>query len=566
VVGALLWGGLLALASRRRGAGRHLSALTLALAATIALGGQRYFFEQYSTYLNLDAAFFGLSFGETVGKLLRADRAAFVRAHGGPLAAAVALVVAGRCLGAGSRRWGALALGAGLGLLLVVRWPVRGEQAVLPDVLYLDAVAGVARAKVGLGPTASQVLPGARSPEYLPALVARPAAPRNVVFILTESVRFDSLCSDHGGACATTPETDAAVPSRIHLLQMRANDSATAVSVAVLMTGVSPASTRDEMHRAPMSWEYARAAGYDTAYWTSQDLRFGNSDMFVRDIGARLRVSGGELDPQADLEIGADDGELAAHVERHVGELREPYFAVVHTSNTHFPYLVHEDASPFQPAEFTTDPDRSRDFYNHYRNAIFLQDRAIARVVRAVRARPGGERTVIVFTSDHGEAFREHGQMGHTLSIFDEEVHVPFWVDAPEAALLPAERAALAARRAEPGWHLDVLPTFLDLMGIWNAPEIARFRARMPGAPLTGPPAAGRVMPLTNCAAVWGCPFKNWGLMRGSLKLEARQWDAGWHCWDTLADPLEQHDRGEAACGDLPAEARRVFGGSPGGR
>jgi hypothetical protein len=504
-----------------------------------------------------------------VGKLLRADRASFVRAHGLPLAAALALVAAARCLGPGRRRrgarWGLVAVGLGLGLLLAVRWPVRGEQALLPDLLYLDAAAGLVRARLGLGPTASQVLPGARSPEYLPALVARPAVRRNVVFVLTESVRFDAVCSAPGGDCATTPETDAAVPSRIPLLQMRANDSTTAVSVAVLTTGVSPAASRDEMHRAPMAWEYARAAGYDTAYWTSQDLRFGNSDTFVREGGARLHVSGGELDPDADLEIGADDGALAAHVEQHLGELREPYFAFIHTSNTHFPYLVHEDSAPFQPAEFTTDPDRSREFYNYYRDAIFLQDKAIARVVRAIRSSPGGDHTVIVFTSDHGEAFREHGQMGHTLSIFDEEVHIPFWIDAPPGALTPAERAALEARRVEPGWHLDVLPTFLDLMGVWQAPEIGRFRARMPGASLLGPAPPGRVLPLTNCAAVWGCPFKNWGLMRGPWKLEARQWDPGWHCWNTLTDPLEQRDLGESACGDLAAEGRRIFGGSPGG-
>ncbi len=58
---------------------------------------------------------------------------------------------------------------------------------------------------------------------------------------------------------------------------------------------------------------------------------------------------------------------------------------------------------------------------------------------------------------------------------------------------------------------------------------------------------------LTNCSGIWGCAFRNWGLMRGARKLEAREWDNRWHCYDVLADPHEEHDLGPEGCGDLPA-------------
>jgi hypothetical protein len=53
-------------------------------------------------------------------------------------------------------------------------------------------------------------------------------------------------------------------------------------------------------------------------------------------------------------------------------------------------------------------------------------------------------------------------------------------------------------------------------------------------------------------------------MMRGSLKLEAREWDTAWHCFDVLTDPREEHDLGAAACGDMQARAEALHGGLPG--
>jgi arylsulfatase A-like enzyme len=407
-----------------------------------------------------------------------------------------------------------------------------------------------------------QVLPGVRAPEFVPTNAPRPSRPRNLIFVLTESVRADTHCSAYDPRCEVSPVSNAAVPNRMPLLSMRSNDSTTAVSVAVLTTGVAPNSTREEMHSAPMIWELARAAGYDTAYFTSQDLRFGNSDMFVRDVGARFNTAGADLDPDSDLDLGADDQKLTAHVKKMLPELKEPFVAVVQFANTHFPYWVEEKASPFQPSENTKDPEKNGWFYNFYRNSAYLQDRAIGELLRAIRASAVGDRTVIVFTSDHGEAFREHSQVGHTLSIYDEEIHVPAWIDAPDGTLTDSERKAIVDKRDTPVFHADLMPTFLDLIGIWDAPEIARFRARYVGGSLLRdrPPVA---VPITNCAAVWGCPFHNWGMMRATKKLEAREWDYAWHCFDVADDPKETHDLGAAACGDLASKAEATFGGLP---
>ena len=140
---------------------------------------------------------------------------------------------------------------------------------------------------------------------------------------------------------------------------------------------------------------------------------------------------------------------------------------------------------------------------------------------------------------------------------------MPAWVDAPPGTLTAEEHARLTARASSPTWHTDLAPTFLDLMRIRTAPELGRFQSRMIGTSFLQPAPVPGWVPLTNCSELWGCAFRNWGLMRGSLKLEAREWDFDWHCWDVAADPFERHDLGVRACGELVDIAKGLHGGLP---
>jgi arylsulfatase A-like enzyme len=243
--------------------------------------------------------------------------------------------------------------------------------------------------------------------------------------------------------------------------------------------------------------------------------------------------------------------------------LREPWFAVVHYSSTHFPYRVFEGEEPFQPSSTSKAPDDNAMLMNHYQNAVYAQDRTIADLLASLRAAPAGLRTVVVYTSDHGEAFREHGQLGHTGAVLEEEIHVPAWIDAPASTLVPGERAALERAGTEPTWHVDLAPTMLDLLGLRSNPELSHFRSKMIGHSLLRTERTTGIVPLTNCSELWGCAFRNWGVMKGASKLEAREWDFDWHCWDVAADPLEQKDLGAPACGPLAPAATALFHGLP---
>jgi arylsulfatase A-like enzyme len=140
---------------------------------------------------------------------------------------------------------------------------------------------------------------------------------------------------------------------------------------------------------------------------------------------------------------------------------------------------------------------------------------------------------------------------------------VPFWLDAPAGVLSDAQIAQLHALRDTPVTQLDVLPTMLDVMGIWDAPQLTRHRVAMPGESLLRGGTPGHAVVLTNCSGIFACAFKNWGAMQGTRKLVATQNDSDWRCFDVADDPAEREDLGAEACGPLAELASGEGRGTP---
>ena len=560
-----LWGLLLAWASARRGLSRWLGAALFVVLSTLALGGQTYFHTLYSIYLNVDATRFGSSLTSSMFGYLRTDLSHFLATMLPPLVASVALVFGGRLI-LRTRRKPKLVI-APLALIMVVAvflipCSYRSVQGSTPDVIYFHAFGGLIKQLSGVR-TPEQVRPGRRSPPKLLHLDPKPPVTRNVLFIFTEGVRSDMVCSGYTPDCPISPEMNQALPGRLPLRQLRSDSSNTATQLAVLWSGLPANATRQALHTAPLVFEYAAAAGLESAYWTSHHPLFANSLLWWQDLPTRFQVNATQLDPLADIDACADDRLLTKRVKEQMPLLKEPFLAVVQYGNTHMPYLVDPTDQPFSPAKLSRAPEDNEAFRNRYKNAVHYQDKTIADLLRFVRASPFGARTVIVFTSDHAEAFREHDQLGHTASVFEVEVHVPGWIDAPSGMLTAAEIAALQSYADHPVFSSDLAPTMLDLLGLWDAPEIAPYRQAMVGTSLLRPGAPERLVAMTNCTGVWGCAFQNWGVMLGWRKLLAREWDQSWLCYDVHADPEEKQPLNLTACADLVEQAQRIYGGLP---
>jgi hypothetical protein len=70
------------------------------------------------------------------------------------------------------------------------------------------------------------------------------------------------------------------------------------------------------------------------------------------------------------------------------------------------------------------------------------------------------DRSLVIFTSDHGESLGEHGEASHGYFVYESTLHVPLMIHWPAASM------PLSARIDQPVALLDVAPTILDYLHI----------------------------------------------------------------------------------------------------
>lgn len=71
---------------------------------------------------------------------------------------------------------------------------------------------------------------------------------------------------------------------------------------------------------------------------------------------------------------------------------------------------------------------------DRYRDAVRLMDGKLAAFYDAARSAGLLDETLLIVTSDHGEAFGEHGLYLHDASVYDTHLHVPLFVHHPQRA------------------------------------------------------------------------------------------------------------------------------------
>ena len=571
LVGLGVWGPLgwalafafAATASARRGARLAarvavgvLAALLLPL-AFFAYGAQAHYFGVFDAYVARDTLRLGLELRGTVG--------AYVSAWATHLAPALVLAIAVTAGLLASARRASSSLAAATPLVPALGFAVsltclaldfvatKGLQPAPPDVCFLHGVVSLGwDAMRGVGAPRGVSI---RTPEPLPPLVA-PAHRPNVLLVIGESLRADALCSERQPSC-TSRFLDDALPERVALGRMTSQSSGTFTSCLTLWTGLSPDVDFRTAHRAPSLWEIARAVGYRTAYVASQNLRY-------RDLGAFLKVAGIDFELDAkdfgdapDSHLGAPDERATEALVAFVRAEPGPWFAVLHLSNTHWPYRTDPALAPFAPHD--PSPDDLEKMHNHYRNAVALEERTLAAAVRELVALPSWDDTVLVFTADHGEQFREHGALYHLNVLFDEEVRVPAFLAAGEHALGAEARANLRRYRDRRTFGQDVPATLLDAMGLLEVRAMLPLASEARGRSLLRAPTfAEPIVSMSTTSGVWWDADPVFGAMQGERKLVGGEATA-WRCYDVRRDPRERLALPASACAGLLAPARAWY-------
>lgn len=102
-----------------------------------------------------------------------------------------------------------------------------------------------------------------------------------------------------------------------------------------------------------------------------------------------------------------------------------------------------------------------RQFKATYYGLMTEVDDNLGRIIDWLKANGQYERTLIVFTSDHGEQMGDHWLMGKS-GYFDQSFHIPLIVRDPA----PAADAARGTRVDRFTEAVDVTPTILDWLGL----------------------------------------------------------------------------------------------------
>ena len=92
-----------------------------------------------------------------------------------------------------------------------------------------------------------------------------------------------------------------------------------------------------------------------------------------------------------------------------------------------------------------------------YWGNVTLMDRAVGRVLSALDEAGVADRTIVVFTSEHGDQLGEHNIIGKAV-FYEQSVRVPLLMRVP---WLTSDQTRVRGRYS----HIDTVPTLLDLVG-----------------------------------------------------------------------------------------------------
>ncbi len=284
--------------------------------------------------------------------------------------------------------------------------------------------------------------------------------PPNVLLLSVDTLRADHL-GHNGYERDTSPRLDALASRSVVFDNAQASTSWTLPGLASAVTGLytSTHSCWSFASRLDPSFhtlaEYLLAYGYDTAsvsshmflsqvYGLQQGIVHYDDRLLQSDINPDEAISSPIISDQGirflEQKAAAPDG--------------HPWLLWLHYFDPHDEYVPHEGIS-----ERFLSPSSEEPFAQHrdlYDGEIFFTDLHIGRVLDALAANGFAENTIVVFFSDHGEEFGDHGRMYHGHTLFDELTRVPFTIRAPG---FEHARVSSLVRT------VDILPTVLELVG-----------------------------------------------------------------------------------------------------
>ncbi len=277
----------------------------------------------------------------------------------------------------------------------------------------------------------------------------------NVVVVVLEGIQYQ-YTSLYNKENNLTPFLATLAGSGVEFTDARSTLTHTTKVLFSLLTGRFPSVSQDIAEAVPGSKPYASLAtvlkqklNFRTAFFQSAKGNFESRPGLVYNLGFKKFWARDDLnDPNNFLGyLACDEFSMLAPIVKWINADNNPFFLTVLCSVTHDPYEV--------PEWYATPAD---DPEERYRQAISYTDKFLAALDVELTKLSLVDKTVFCVIGDHGEAFGEHGLLGHERIAFEEVLRIPFCLRAPFLV-----RPATKVNRAVSS--VDLTPTLLALLG-----------------------------------------------------------------------------------------------------
>lgn len=295
------------------------------------------------------------------------------------------------------------------------------------------------------------------SPTLTPSPAPKGFSPRrhNVILVTLDAVRADHL-SLYGYRRPTSPNLDNLGAISLVFDRAWSASNFTALSLYSLMTGLYPLGylQGDKVAARPGQTLAAQLRRWGFKTEAVVDLHpplphvYAGFERIDDSLGVRAAKA---VRNRSTASTAMEITELATAAVDRLAAKAQPFFLWLHYSEPHAGYLKH-------PQFDFGDEDIDR-----YDSEIAFADRAFGLFLAHLKASGRLKDTVIVVTSDHGEAFGEHGGViTHGQTLYENELHVPLIM------YLPNERGngSVHRRISTPVDATDVVPTLYSILGM----------------------------------------------------------------------------------------------------
>ncbi len=398
----------------------------------------------------------------------------------------------------------------------------------------------------------------------------------SILMIVADTLRADRV-GVYGSTRATTPHLDELARSGAIFSDAAAVASWTLPTTATIMTGLEPAAHglrthRDALRKGAVGLaKIFQRAGYATGGIVAnpiltRELGFargfdhydeglpgGLVSAHPRSTLAFTLSALGLRQPRETFPRAEEVVERGLSWLRGVGD--RPFFLYLHLMDPHDPYappapwdsrygrkpgedldLRFGDVPRIAAGTLEVDPADFSSMVALYDGAVSYMDAQVGELLASMRAMGLLENTLVVFVSDHGEEFLDHGGLLHEHTLYEELVRIPLIIAGP--GVTPG------AILEEPVSQLDLAPTVLEAAGL-------KPPAPMAGISLWGALARSEPIPLREIymeevyIGLRSSVHALRAVRRGPLKLIGSSFDPGgegpwqWELFDLASDPGE---------------------------